>query len=426
MAKLILLTFMWLVAFGTGAYEIAYASDDCACEEAACNTCEEQVDIKFYTAKCDQGKKVKSCKKPICQAKADAPKECVAQNKGAAPVVVAEPNKKVLEKNLSVTSASTEVDKKVKAHVGVVVVAQGVGWVTHTGKARERARIGEKIFEQDILETEAEGKIKILFKDKNTMSVTPGSKVQVTEMNFEEGNQDRTMLDLLEGSIRNQVNRRYKGSENNYFRVRTKSAVAGIRGTDFVVSYPNKNLLETKVETLTGKVELVPRTAEDDLGVLLEKEDNKNKVEIPKGTYASFVVDNEREPSSAFSKSDIAGFVARGYMTPVYKMSEQEVKELDSRTTYEQTGNTADEAAADVAVTDEKVCATPAAPFNFCAWTCEGNPEGESRCRTELPQVTCKRRRCNANGEWTEDTRMPASYSDVCQPGKSVVKVCDY
>ncbi len=74
-----------------------------------------------------------------------------------------------------------------------------------------------------------------------------------------------------------------------------------------------------------------------------------------------------------------------------------------------------------------QICAAPFAKFNECAWTCEGNPKGEKKlCQVTRPQVGCVRRRCNANGEWAEDTRLDAEKAQVLCKAQPQVAPCDY
>jgi len=64
--------------------------------------------------------------------------------------------------------------------------------------------------------------------------------------------------------------------------------------------------------------------------------------------------------------------------------------------------------------------------FNQCSWSCKNNPKGEKSCRTDLPEVSCVRQRCNAAGDWTDMNRMPSSYGSECPSSGFKVKACDY
>ena len=385
------------------------AADDCECAELKCNPCENQVNIKFVAEKCAGGKKVKSCKVPVCQLMDPLPAMCVA--------------KYGKKKKRSIVSkkkrSENTILKKVRIHVGVVMMARGPAWVTPESGKPKKARVGLKLYEKDTIETGKEGKVKVLFKDKNVLNVTPETKTKISSHQFKGAPDDKTMIDLIYGKIRSKVQKRYKGSKNNYYRVRTKAAVAGVRGTDFVVSYFDGASIETQVDTLEGNVALAKRAHKGDTGMYLESPDSKNRVEIPKGTHAKFVIDRDSIGTDVFDEDDIQSFVARGYMTPVYQLSEKELKILDTETDF--LGEDRRVASAK----QSHVCKSPSAPFNHCVWMCKGNASGSSKCRTDLG-MKCVRKRCNANGEWAEETRLPASYGNYCHGRKLTVKPCDY
>jgi hypothetical protein len=379
-------------------YLPAWSLSDCDCEAISCGSCEAEVDIKFYTLKCDGGNRVKSCKKPVC-AKVEDRKEC------RSPASV-EPKKEEAPK----TEETVVALESVKNSIGIVVVAQGATMVLRQGKSYA-AKIGFKVYEKDYIETGADGKIKIKFKDDNVINLVPNSKLTIEELQFDPAKENKkTILNLLYGKVRSSVKQSYNGE--NYYEVKTKTAVAGVRGTDFVVSYSEDDKVEAKVETISGKVELSD----------LKK---KRKIHVPASTYASFVV--EKVTSGVFSENDIANFVAKGYLTPVFKMTQEELQRLEINTNFNQEEAGRGLAGTEVAKEDGKaICSAPKGDFNQCLWTCENNPDKEKRCRTDLPNVNCLRKRCNANGKWAEETRLPAAYFDMCEGHKPIVKACDY
>ncbi len=73
-----------------------------------------------------------------------------------------------------------------------------------------------------------------------------------------------------------------------------------------------------------------------------------------------------------------------------------------------------------------QICEAPFAKFNECAWFCLNNPKGQKNCRVELEKVSCVRKRCNANGQWGEEWRLPASVSGRCETAAPMIRQCDY
>jgi len=115
--------------------------------------------------------------------------------------------------------------------------------------------------------------------------------------------------------------------------------------------------------------------------------------------------------------------VISGTLSPVRQMTDVAVHELG-----EASWVGARKVQRDIATQkkDRDLCLAPAGSMNECAWTCVNNPPKEKTCRTDRGDVQCVRRRCNANGEWTEETRLPASFRTFCDPSGPRVAPCDY
>lgn len=395
-----------ILLFGTTYSQTIMAVSDCDCETISCGPCESEVDIKFYTLKCDSGNRVKSCKKPVCAPIEDKANGCRLPASAAS----AEEIKKVEKVAEQEPQLALE---NVKNSIGIVVVAQGTSMIQRQGKTFV-GKIGFKVFEKDYIETGADGKLKIKFKDDNVVNLTPDSKLTIEEHAFDpaKGNK-KTLLNLIYGKVRSSVKQSYNGE--NYYEIKTKTAVAGVRGTDFVVSYRDdeKNKIESTVQTISGSV------------VLSDVKKTK-KTSIPASTFASFVIEKGNE--NVFNESDIGNFIARGYLTPVFKMTSEELRQLEINTNFSQEEDSeARTLASSNKVEDGKsICSSPSGDFNQCAWICNNNPKGEKKCRTDLPTVDCVRKRCNANGRWAEETRLPASFQDMCDGIKPLIKPCDY
>jgi len=396
-----LLSYFFSFFLLVNSWTLSFAAGDCDCEVITCGPCEIEVDIKFYTLKCNDGNRVKSCKKPICNP--IDKKECKLIAPG--PTVPASNPKK----NETTNAEIEEIQKQ----VGVMVVAQGTALVVRNSKTLP-AKIGFKVFIKDYIETGSDGKIKVKFVDDNIINVAPNSKITIEKMSFDPSKgTNRTMLNLIYGKIRSTVKHSYNGE--NYYSVKTPTAVVGVRGTDFVTSFfknEQEQKVETKVETISGLVEL-------------NDGNKKQMVKVAAGTYASFVV--AKKEASVFNENDISSFVAQGYLTPVFRLTAEELKLLEVTTNFNQLDSGADKVA--LAKNDHEgtdICKNPGGDFNQCVWKCENNPDGEKKCRTDLPSVNCVRKRCNANGKWAEDTRLPASFHDLCDPSKATVKSCDY
>lgn len=379
--------------------------DDCSCPQVDCGPCARSEGLSFYTEKCGGGSRVKSCSKVACVPLNPLPSHCT-------------PNTAATNNNSSTMRqpASTTGDENrspgavVRApEVGVVKVVKGTAWVIEPNGQKSKLNEGSRVQEGVKVVTESGSGSKISFDNSNEVILGPESELDLTKVDHPKSDSRKTILNLIKGKVRNKVRAKYQGTQSSSYEVRTRSAVAGVRGTDFVVSYEQKERLITKVETITGEVELADKSLEQ-------------KVTIEGGKYASYVV--AANSSGVFNEDEINEFVTRGYLTPVYEMSASEIKALEYATELEE--RSVAKVKAPISPGDRSICSSPQGQLNQCSWTCENNPKGADRCRTDLPQVNCVRRRCNANGEWAEDSRLPASHYDACQAHGVRVDTCDY
>ena len=386
------------------------ASSNCECPEVSCHPCENQINLDFYTSKCGENmSEVMSCAKPVCELKDPIPKTCESfakskMNSERIPASVPKDvEKKVLASDDDISHSEHEI-ATVMGYIGKVTVRDTLN--------REQAITPNMLlYEGDTIITDNNAKVSIKFKDDNEAIITENSRFRLTTYKPQNSQQKgNALLELLKGKVRSKVKQKYKNNDKNTgYKIKTQSAVAGVRGTDFRVSYITGKNFITTVETITGKVELSDTTGEE-------------KRVVSENQKASYVV----ESKSVFDKKEINEFVKKGYMTPLYKLSKQEIKELEWETSMQAKRATASVEKTQTKTTTSYVCEKPQAELNQCYWQCVGNPRGEGRCRIDLPQVKCVRKRCNANGEWADPARIPASQISNCPATGITVKDCDY
>jgi len=404
---ILILVFIALAAFPSLA-----ATVSCECEDNACGPCEIETGVTFYSAKCGpELARVKSCKKPTC-VPVENQKTCLALLKKSSSSGEAQAR----------SAAVTTPEKRQQAvSAGEITNVTGFAQVLRAEGPVETAKKGLNVNVGDTLETRADGKVKVRLKDESEMIVAAGSRVTIQNVAVDREKSKRNItLDLVMGRVRNRVNKKF--DTENVYTVKTRTAVAGVRGTDFVASFqPGETEWVSEVRTFEGMVHLESARSPD-------ADPNKpvRAVDVPGGTYAAFVIgppahlDNEAE----FFKS-----IEEGRVTAVYKMSEEDRASLDTATEFENPDDLAKRAERDAfnraIASNESLCSSPKGTFNQCSFTCEGNPAGEKlRCRTDLPGVACVRRLCRANGAWVEPKRLPASESTRCQPNKTLVTDC--
>jgi len=375
------------------------AGGACDCPVLSCSPqCEIEQAVTCYSERCPDGIKVRSCAKPTCIKIEPEPASCKAQAQTPTPGTVSDLSQ-------GRQPASQVVVEPNKKKVGVVEALQGQAWLVTPVKAEITLKIGDLVNEKDRLKTGPKSRLELRFDDGNSVVLAEDSELNLSEILISSDPSKRNvLLQLLKGKVKSRVEQKYQGAEARY-RVTTKSAVAGVRGTEFVVELIEdlkRDERRTVVTTFHGAVEL-------------KGHDRPESANVRATEMAQFVekdLSRENEPN----------FIARAYLSQVKKISPDEIKALRGDFDVTDKAKSRQIASQDLVET----CENPKADFNQCRWQCRNNPEGESTCRTDLPGVDCVRSVCKASGQWRDDTRLPASYGHLCEPKRIVVGPCDY
>lgn len=138
---------------------------------------------------------------------------------------------------------------------GVLRVVKGDVQIKSGGTGQTgRARLGQQVYPKDTIITGKDARAKIVMIDNNELNISPDSQIEIKnyEYNPTENKKD-VLLNVLYGKVRSKVEQKYDGKTSK-FQVKTPSAVAGVRGTDFVTSY-NSATQHSQVVTFRGAVE---------------------------------------------------------------------------------------------------------------------------------------------------------------------------
>ncbi|KYG67055.1 hypothetical protein AZI86_08560 [Bdellovibrio bacteriovorus] len=143
---------------------------------------------------------------------------------------------------------------------GLFMVVKGsVKVISGKDKSTNIAKVGSKVFSGDTVVTEKDSRAKIVMADRNVLQLSPDTKFEITNYKTSEIESERTaQLALMQGKVRAQVEQKY--GEKNKFEMRTPTAVAGVRGTQYVVQY-NPTTAMTSIMVMSGKVMVAPVTA---------------------------------------------------------------------------------------------------------------------------------------------------------------------
>jgi len=159
---------------------------------------------------------------------------------------------------------------------GEISAAESVGKVKHLdGRAdvmrggrlpASKLLVGMEIFRTDIIRTKRDAKVEVVFHDGNIIHIGERSRVDVTGYYLDGKGGNSQVIKLTRGKIRSVVNRHspvkvnVKGKKK--FEIHTMNAVAGVRGTDFVVLY-NKGV--TGIVTTKGLLYVFNRFIPNDV-----------------------------------------------------------------------------------------------------------------------------------------------------------------
>lgn len=138
--------------------------------------------------------------------------------------------------------------------IGTVASIEGVAEIGRGGEWLV-AEVGSPVHAADLLRTGKPGHMRVVFEDDTVLTLGDTSEVAVSEHVFspEEG-KAKSLIDLLGGTV-NAVVSEYYSKPTAAYEVKTKTATAGVRGTEFVVSYEPGSKM-TEVFVVDGRVEV--------------------------------------------------------------------------------------------------------------------------------------------------------------------------
>lgn len=187
------------------------------------------------------------------------------------------------------------------AEYGVFMVVKGKVKLESRNSVTD-VKVGSKVQVGDIVITEKDSRAKIVMSDRNIINVSADTKFKI-EKYTNNKNDKNVNINLIEGKIRNNVEQSYD-NKNTKFEVRTATAVAGVRGTQFITSFDRKTRA-TEVITLKGQVAF-------------------QKIENSGASRTEPIIVNKGEKSEVKENATSPA--------PPVKVPEQEIKQIDGDT----------------------------------------------------------------------------------------------
>jgi hypothetical protein len=132
---------------------------------------------------------------------------------------------------LAVSHSAVNADNSQVAQIKTVA---GQAEIVRSG-ARIVARVGDLLYERDTIETGPDGSIGITFIDNTVMSSGPDSQIVLEDYKFNSSNFKGSMLaDFNRGTV-SMISGDIARSSPGAMKVKTPTAILGVRGTRFVI-----------------------------------------------------------------------------------------------------------------------------------------------------------------------------------------------
>ncbi len=184
-----------------------------------------------------------------------------------------------------------------QAKIAKVIMVRGEVYVSENGN-QVPLKNGIWLEEGDRITTLDKSFVRLQFIDKSTMNVGSQSQIEVKTFN----DNSKSLINIIKGKIRATVTKDALARQENKMIIATKTAAMGIRGTEFIVSY-NEKENETALLTLKGLVAMAPIEANDNIrsATNLINHLNTKALEIPAGLASRF---NPNEKNMDVKKID--------------------------------------------------------------------------------------------------------------------------
>jgi hypothetical protein len=294
---------------------------------------------------------------------------------------------------------------------------QGIDWggqVWVTGKDGKRTELKSKIVlrEKALLETSLAGFVKVELDESRHFLVLGTSEVSLPVIGLERG--EAPILLLKSGSFRWQQAGEGKPAYNIAIRSDLFEFLAPAGDYIFTME-PSQAFAGVKV--ISGQMRFSALNGED-------------SVQVKTGQQAGFqgVIEGK---DIAYDVLLQGRKIPRGKLTAAVPLDSKDLtqfaEEAKVREKAEKVKFAQEKKKQEGIRKEGKICNNPPARFNECAWVCVGNPKNEKKkCLATQAGVSCVRTRCNANGDWADESALDAEKASTFCGAKPLVAPCDY
>ncbi len=289
---------------------------------------------------------------------------------------------------------------------------RGQAWISGKDNKKQTLTSKSSMIERALIETSDSGIVKVNLDAHRSFTILGGSEVLLPTISWEGG--EAPVIILSSGSLRWQQ----LSNERPAYNVALRSDLYEFLAPkgDFVFTMnPEKAFAGVKV--LKGYIEFSALNGEEVAPVKEGQEVGFQGILEGKDIAYDVLLKGKKIP--------------RGHLTPVTAIDKKELLAFSSVTQKNQRAAAARKAqekrAHEKTLKSGAICSAPSAKFNQCVWVCLNNPKKEKKdCLVAQEGVSCVRRRCNANGQWAEESAVDAQKSSISCKVQPVVAPCDY
>ena len=132
------------------------------------------------------------------------------------------------------------------ANIGKIVALKGTALLL-TQNSEVQIKVGTILSQKDVIKTNKNSKLQILFEDQTIISLGPKSHFKIDSYFFNKKKESKATFSMLSGTFRTITGKIGKIAPRN-FKLKTKSTSIGIRGTQIVanITPTNENIMCTQ------------------------------------------------------------------------------------------------------------------------------------------------------------------------------------
>ncbi|MGZ3708256.1 MAG: FecR family protein, partial [Bdellovibrionota bacterium] len=138
---------------------------------------------------------------------------------------------------------------------GKLVSMTGQVVATAQGTAPRQLHAGDPVMPGDSLKSDATSSAKFLMNDQTILDLNPSSELMVEHFELRSGSDRQVEISVMSGTLRASVNKPLMGAGK--FHIKTKSAIMGVRGTEFVVENSDR-AGQSQLTVMKGLVQVAP------------------------------------------------------------------------------------------------------------------------------------------------------------------------